>query len=368
MQREGELQVIPQNQILQISLVPNKRATPTKGTTAQRVTFANYAPLQGFVFYLDIPPDEKAKKIAQAVNALGGRIEPFLNVNVTDVITSRVIPPPSPNPDPTTIAFSPPNAATFAGKQMPLQSQLPLPANSFLGGPFYSTQLSPVAMHGSATPNALPTFYAAMGKRKRSSPDEISGPSKENVVMMEDFLTLAAKAGKNIHHVSKFTHWINALLVKADISRQQAATKAKIPAQARPNNVHYIRVEDTTGTLEPWDHTFLPDKNNISSLPRLNFESPLHFSPFLQMTAAQAAAAASAKETKVAVEEQDATFKKGLKTREKDIFEISKKSGYCECCSAKYSSLEEHLATPKHRAFALADINYTEIDQFISSL
>lgn len=49
-------------------------------------------PLQNLIFYVDLPGDEKHKKISQAIIHLGGKVEQFLNLAViTDIITSRPI-------------------------------------------------------------------------------------------------------------------------------------------------------------------------------------------------------------------------------------------------------------------------------------
>jgi len=116
----------------------------------------------------------------------------------------------------------------------------------------------------------------------------------------------------------------------------------------------YISVEDMSGGFKRLVREFLPDKNNQPiGIPKLHFnvEYP-SVSPFL--TTEEAALIWKRKEEK--------------KTNNQDESKQSKKGGWCECCNLKFSDMDEHLSSLKHKQFALNEVNYKQVDSILASL
>jgi regulatory subunit for Cdc7p protein kinase len=47
---------------------------------------------------------------------------------------------------------------------------------------------------------------------------------------------------------------------------------------------------------------------------------------------------------------------------------VTKKEGLCEACNLKFSDLEEHRSTEKHRQFGANDANWVEIDAILAAI
>jgi len=180
-------------------------------------------------------------------------------------------------------------------------------------------------------------------RRKRT--EKLIALSTHQNESMEDILSVAKKLGKKIVHVNRLIHWLSKN--KKREYESHIINESQFPMKS---GHPFILLEDLEGTFKPLVKEFLPDKYNNSSIPCIHIDNdtPL-LSPFL--TSEEARSAWRQKEEKQECREgKDKAMKKG---------------GWCECCSIKYSNLEEHLGTLKHQQFGMNDDNYQEIDAFI---
>jgi hypothetical protein len=92
---------------------------------------------------------------------------------------------------------------------------------------------------------------------------------------VEDVLTLAVKLGKTIYHVNKFIPLLNKLIRKKVTDLQDSKSFS------RQLTHPYLLVEDTSGLYKPLAKEFIPDKQNNSTIPKLNLDIPVPLlSPF----------------------------------------------------------------------------------------
>lgn len=334
-----------------------------------------------------MPKDEKTKKIEQTIVGLGGKNEPFFNINnITHLVTNR---PLEGKPTKETksksssnsklntnglqqsrrkrvekmIASSPQTAqediiqvALKAGKQVQHVHQFITYLNGLLQA--RSAQNSPNVTVVSATvpatiimnsvpttpttlnPNIInpqtlfpngnppiipiisPTNYSPVSHPAyqfppQQFPNRHKQPSNSNTnVQMPSFplsnsLLQLGQLGKRSKKQKK------------EVEKTRASQWSNL-AQQYP----CVVVEDLTGVLDPWEHYFIPDKHNNPTYPKLNLESAPFVSPFLR----------NKEDIPSKSPPEDIILKEKFP---KDEGKYSKKEGYCECCSMKYSNMEE---------------------------
>lgn len=332
-----------------------------------------------------MPKDEKTKKIEQTISGLGGKIETFFNINnLTHLVTNR---PFEGKPTKETksknssntklntnglvqsrrkrvekmLANSPQTSqediiqvALKAGKQVQHVHQFIPYLNGLLQARSAqnSTNVTVVSATVPATiimnsvpgtPNAQnpniinPQTLFPNGNPPISTNSQLYNPASHPGYQFttQQFTTRHKQpSNTNVNVQMPSFPLSNSLLQLGQISKRSKKQKKEVEktrasqwsnlAQQYP----CVVVEDLTGVLEPWEHYFIPDKHNNPTYPKLNLESAPFVSPFLR--------------NKEEIPSKSPTEDIIIKDKfAKDEGKFSKKDGYCECCSMKYSNMEE---------------------------
>ncbi|XP_061530001.1 protein DBF4 homolog A isoform X2 [Phycodurus eques] len=114
----------------------------------------------------------------------------------------------------------------------------------------------------------------------------------------------------------------------------------------------FIKIEDSS-------RHYCPIYLTMTNMPELNLKTLAPHSPFLVDDKYPAGDKQQGKSVKASACEGQAAGRR--KTKDK------KRSGYCECCLARYENLMTHLQSERHQAFSKSDA-YQVVNQLVSTL
>jgi hypothetical protein len=204
--------------VVEVSHSMQATATSTVGVNKRPQTVKHDSPLDGLVFYLDLPKDEKCKKIENALVAFGAKVESlfFNGETVTHVVTTKPL--------------------------------LPYALNN--GNPISNNKTQDQQ-------NGTEKQAPCMSPRKKRIQQLLTVSSVQQDD--GDVISVANKMGKKIISLQQLLEWINSqLLPKSNrVATERANSSTHSPAKFPLKNP-YILVEDITGTFESIGKEFPP--------------------------------------------------------------------------------------------------------------
>ena len=172
-------------------------------------------------------------------------------------------------------------------------------------------------------------------------------------------LDLAKRLNCQIWSVNKTLQWLEKFRAKYGSSKSSSRKpEAKVEKKYLISPV--IKIENEAGNTRP---VYL----ELRSWPELRFDGRPGSSPFSVPSSSKHKNKKLSKRLDVDREEP---VTKVPKKEEKQVCSSAKKktSGFCEICNVNYSELEKHLVTNQHQQFVVDLQNWTEVDDFCSTV
>lgn len=273
--------------------------------------------LKGKIFYLDIGIRKHVIDLSKDILDLGGRVESFLHKGVHFVITDS---------------------------RDALKEEKPVSTTGGLEEKSEGTQLlSKLQQSGHSNKKQQPVVYGSRGK-------VLLEKAIQNNIQLQrrNALTNAQTWGAKILWLDEAFSYLKKLKLEqiTAMSSRPTVETLKLP---------YIKIEDLSRKYKPLYEVFatpaavsLLEEERVSSLHEKNTRV---FKKGERKMAAKNISPVKFPEWKV--------YSRLLK---------KSKISYCECCLEVFTSLDEHLHSEKHRAFARDSSNYSMVDKLVAEM
>ncbi|XP_051921788.1 protein DBF4 homolog A [Hippocampus zosterae] len=311
-----------------------EKKSPVKSRLAQ------FKPLSGKVFYLDLPSNKTAESLERDIKNLGGSVDKFFSKDIKYLVS---------------------NKREIKYMQSPRQdSRLP----GLQSGQFSLCPDSNPPKTGCGSDDTKKRSQGqaeTFGIRHRRSFVEKAAKEKD-ILQTNKILSKALEWGVKIFYIDDVLVYIE--MKKKTVASQcpnltaakpaaKDASIAEFPCQKSKGRIRkpFIKVEDSS-------RHYCPIYATMTSMPELNLKTLAPHCPFLVDAKKPAGAKQRENSAKVLACEGQAA---GRKNNDKN------RGGFCECCMAKYGNLMTHLRSERHRAFSKSDA-YKVLNQVVSPL
>ncbi|XP_076857010.1 uncharacterized protein dbf4b isoform X3 [Brachyhypopomus gauderio] len=290
-------------------------------------------PLEGKSFYLDEVKSRSSSILIELIGRLGGKVESFLNKDVSVVVTGNREAMPTRQAECSTLRKVKGEADCSPVLQRQCSAQHP------------GTPRPPVC-----------------GSRGKALLEKALRQEKS----WGSVLSRASSWGVKIVSVDEFLKFVDRLHAEISCLRNHRTEKAREPSRPRVVRAgvlkaDFVKVEDSSRKYRPL---------HIQSMqfPTLSYLG--RFSPFETPAPARPQPRREAHQAQETVSRSAEMVSSGCKAPAALPHTPShrKNTGYCECCQTSYQHLDQHLECELHRGFVLDVHNYAVVDQLVASM
>ncbi|KAM9807174.1 protein DBF4 homolog A isoform 1-T2 [Syngnathus typhle] len=295
-------------------------------------------PLEGKVFYLDLPSNRKAESLERAIKHLGGSVDRFFSKDITYLVS---------------------NKRETKYVQCPRQD-FPSPQSASSPCP-KPNQPQPVG--GCDTKNRsqglADSFVTSCG---RSSVEKTV--KEQDILQTDKILSKALEWGVKIVYIDEVLAYIKKKkktiaspcpITAASKTTVKHASTAELTCQESKGGrigKPFVKVEDSSRHYRPIYVT-------MTEMPELNLKTLAPRCPFVVTGEKSAGDKQRVNKTVKATGREGQAS--GRKNKDKEG------SGYCQCCMDKYENLISHLQSERHRAFSKSEA-YQVLNQLVTPL
>ncbi|XP_061633412.1 protein DBF4 homolog A isoform X1 [Phyllopteryx taeniolatus] len=299
-------------------------------------------PFAGKVFYLDLPSNRTAESLEKDIIDLGGSVEKFFSKDIKYLVSNKR----------ETKYVQCLRQDSLLTSPQPGQSS-PCPRSNTLQkdcGSGNMKRTSQVQPDTCVTSRGKSLVEKAVKKKDILQINKILSKAMEwgvKIFYIDDVLVYIEKKKKTIAGQRPIPT-ATKTTVKDSSTAKLTCRKAKGGQIRKP----FIKIEDSS-------RHYCPIYLTMTNMPELNLKTLAPHSPFLVDDKYPAGDKQQGKSVKAPACEGQAAGRR--KTKDK------KRSGYCECCLARYENLMTHLQSERHQAFSKSDA-YQVVNQLVSTL